>query len=84
MLIPISFGTQEIIADSLKTIRSELQNVETLGITKPGPARLLTHDLHIWSSHVKGLMLKPSLGEGSIDHSWVSADEELLFQRYIA
>lgn len=62
----------------------ELENVETLGISKPGPDTLLARDLDIWVSHAQGLMLKPSVGEGSIKRSWASPDDELLFQRYVA
>lgn len=68
-------------ADRPKTIKSELGNVEALGISKPGPAALLAHDLDIWVAQAKGPTLKPILGEGATNHAWASPDEELLFQR---
>lgn len=65
-----------------QTIQSELESVEAQGISKPGPAVLLTHDLDIWVSQAKGPALKPTIGEGSGNRSWALPDEELLFQRY--
>lgn len=73
-----------ISADCRQTIQSELGNVETMAISKPGPAVLLTHDLDIWVSQAKGPELKPTLGEGAGNRSWALPDEELLFQRYAA
>lgn len=36
--------------------------------------------MNIWVSHAQGLMLKPSVGEGSVKRSWASPDDELLFK----
>lgn len=55
--------------DCTKTIRSELGHVETLGISKPGPAALLAHDLDIWVSQAKTARL--ILG----NQSWKVLDE---------
>ncbi|KAL0631674.1 hypothetical protein Q9L58_009454, partial [Maublancomyces gigas] len=64
------------------TIQRELESVEAQGISKPGPAILLTHDLDIWVSQAKGPALKPTIGEGEGNRSWALPDEELLFQRF--
>lgn len=79
---PIIIHGRRSTADCPKTIRSELGNVETLGISKPGPAALLAYDLDIWVSQAKGPTLNPILGEGATNRSWASPHEELLFQRY--
>ena len=70
-----------------KTIKSELENFETLGILKPDFGCLGSLDLEIWESEsqAKGPSLAPTKikdpAQVGRNPRWTTTDEYLLFQR---
>ena len=69
-----------------KTIKSELENFDTLGFRKPEFSRLGSLDLQIWEpeSLAKGPSLAPAQAMDLVrvgNPKWTAKDEYVLFQR---
>ena len=69
-----------------KTIKSELENFDTLGLLKPDFGHLGSLDLQIWEleSLAKGPSLEPTLTKDPVqagNPTWTAKDEYVLFQR---
>ena len=64
-----------------KTIKNELENFDSLGLSKPDFSRLESLDLQIWEpeSQTKGPSLAPTQTTGN--PTWTTKDEYVLFQR---
>ena len=65
-----------------KTIKSELEHFDTLGLPKPDFSRLELLNLQVWEleSLSKGPSLAPTRTTGN--PTWTTKDEYILFQRY--
>lgn len=69
-----------------QTIRAELGNIKALGLLKPSFEDLDNYDLNIWETQVKGPTLQPGKGvlkSGPSYQSWATAEDDVLFQRYL-
>ena len=69
-----------------KTITSELENFDTLGLVKPDFSSLSSLDLQIWEpeSLAKGPSLAPIQARDMVrvgNPTWTAKDEHVLFQR---
>ena len=69
-----------------KTIKSELENFDTLGLVKPDFSLLESLDLQIWEpeSLAKGPSLAPTKTIDPVragNPTWIAKDEYVLFQR---